>query len=110
MILSSITPLQAFLHQFLLGMVVMAAAIAGLFFVRFWRKTHDRLFAIFAVAFWTLGANWLALAVTVQDEFRTALYVLRLFAFVLIIIGILDKNYGVLRKAREKESPPTPQP
>ncbi len=78
--------------QFMLGAIVMACAAAGLFFLRFWRKTRDRLFAIFAIAFWTLGLNWLALAFINQDEVRTALYVVRLLAFLLILFGILDKN------------------
>jgi hypothetical protein len=83
---------QPMLNQFLLGFVVMASATAGLIFLRFWRKTHDRLFILFALAFWLLGINWLALAFVNQDEVRTWLYVLRLLAFVLIIYGIIDKN------------------
>jgi uncharacterized membrane protein YcjF (UPF0283 family) len=86
------TPSEALLNNFLLGMVVMACAAAGLFFLRFWRKTRDRLFAVFAIAFWVLGANWLALAFARQDEVRTWLYVVRLAAFVLILVGIIDKN------------------
>jgi hypothetical protein len=82
----------ALINQFLLGGVVLACAVGGLFFLRFWRRTHDRLFAIFAVAFWTLGANWLALAFIQQDEVRTWLYGVRLAAFVLILWGIIDKN------------------
>lgn len=80
------------LNQFLLGVLVMAAATAGVFFLRFWRKTHDRLFLIFALAFWLLGMNWLLLAFVRADETRTWLYVLRLVAFCLIIYGIVDKN------------------
>ena len=85
-------PFQILLNNFLLGMIVMACAAAGLFFLRFWRKTHDRLFAMFAVAFWVLGVNWLALAFTDRDEVRTWLYTVRLAAFVLILIAIIDKN------------------
>ena len=85
-------PAQALLNNFLLGMIVMASLAAGLFFLRFWRKTRDRLFAIFAIAFWVLAANWLALAFINKDEIRTALYIVRLAAFVLILIGIIDKN------------------
>ena len=80
------------LNQFFLGAIVLGCGVAGLFFLRFWRKTRDRLFLIFAIAFWTLGANWLALAFTKQDEVRTWLYVVRLLAFVFILYGIIDKN------------------
>jgi hypothetical protein len=90
---------QALLNQFFLGAVVLACVVAGLFFLRFWRKTHERLFLYFAIAFWTLGVNWLALAFTNQDEVRTALYVVRLLAFVLILYAILEKNRASRRDA-----------
>jgi len=80
------------LNRFLLGALVMASAVAGAFFLRFWRRTRDRLFLIFAAAFWLLGCNWLLLAFVRTDETRTWLYVLRLVAFCLIIYGIIDKN------------------
>jgi hypothetical protein len=81
------------LNQFLLGAVVMCCVTAGLFFLRFYRKTHDRLLLIFGIAFWVLGLNWLALSFTKTDnEVRTALYVVRLLAFLFILYGILDKN------------------
>jgi hypothetical protein len=66
--------------------------VAGLYFLRFWRKTRDRLFALFAVAFWVLGANWMLLAFINQDEVRTWLYVIRLCAFLVILYAILEKN------------------
>jgi len=81
------------INQFVLGGAVFACLAAGLFFLRFWRKTHDRLFLIFAIAFWTLALNWMALAFTPeQDEARTLLYIVRLLAFLLILYGIVDKN------------------
>jgi hypothetical protein len=80
------------LNAFILGMLVMASAVAGTFFLRFWRRTRDRLFAIFAVAFWLMGLNWLLLAVYASDEINSAVYAIRLLAFVLILLAILDKN------------------
>ena len=80
------------MNTFLLGTVVMACAVIGLFFLRFWRKTRDRLFLIFAIAFWMLGTNWFLLAIAHQDEVGKYFYLLRLAAFLLIIIGIADKN------------------
>jgi hypothetical protein len=85
------------MHEFLLGLIVMGCLIAGLFFLRFWRKTRDRLFAVFALAFWLLALNWALLAFTAQDEARPALYAIRLLAFVLILIGIIDKNRAARR-------------
>lgn len=79
--------------EFLNGANLMGAAVAALFFLRFWRQTGDRLFASFALAFTLLGANWLALSLTSPDyEFRPLLYLMRLAAFVLIIAAIIDKN------------------
>lgn len=85
------------LHEFILGLIVMGCLIAGLFFLRFWRKTRDRLFAVFALAFWLLALNWALLAFTAQDEVRPALYAIRLLAFVLILVGIIDKNRAARR-------------
>jgi hypothetical protein len=83
---------QALMNQFLLGAVVLGCAAVGLFFLRFYRKTGDRLFVIFGIAFWVLCFNWLALAFINADEVRTWLYIVRLAAFLFILFGILDKN------------------
>jgi hypothetical protein len=81
------------MNQFMWGAIVMACATAGLFFLRFWRKTGDRLFAMFALAFWILGVHWFVLAWTnKQDEVHVGLYAIRLLAFLLILFAIVDKN------------------
>ena len=85
------------LNQLILGMLVMAAAVAGTFFLRFWRRTRDRLFASFAAAFYLLGVNWLLLAIYAADEIHSAVYGIRLLAFVLIIVAIVDKNRSTAR-------------
>ncbi len=78
--------------QLIPGAIVMGYAVAGLFFLRFWRQTRDRLFLIFAISFWLLGAQRLALALTVEVESHTVFYLIRLFAFLLILAAIVDKN------------------
>ena len=87
------------LNPFILGAVVMACGVAGLFFLRFWRRTHDRLFAIFAVAFWLLGVNWTMLAFTdpEAETRRLVLHTIRAIAFILILIAIIDKNRKAAR-------------
>lgn len=80
------------MNQFMQGAVVMGCSIIGLFFLRFWRRTRDRLFIFFACAFWLLGINWLLLSFTRSDEPNTALYLVRLAAFIVILVGIWDKN------------------
>lgn len=80
-------------NEFILGLNVMAAVVVALFFLRFWRKTRDRLFVIFSFAFLLLAANWFLVAVSGAAEDRKALfYILRLLAFIAIIVGIVDKN------------------
>ena len=78
--------------QFVLGALVMAGAVASLFFLRFWRRTRDRLFLMFAASFALLAAGWAAQALTNQPETHPELYLIRLAAFVLIIVAIVDKN------------------
>jgi hypothetical protein len=85
------------LKLFLWGASALACAIAGMFFLRFWRDTRDRFFAIFAVSFWVLAIDWVALVVwNPPNETRHYFYGLRLVAFLLIIAAIVDKN----RKSR----------
>ena len=81
------------MREFVFGCITMGYAVCALFFLRFWRATSDRLFAIFAVAFLILAVNRMALAfVGGTDEARAYLYVIRLAAFVLILYAIVDKN------------------
>jgi hypothetical protein len=81
------------LRFFLWGALSMACMTAAVFFLRYWRSTRERLFAFFAVAFAVMGLNWVSLAfIDPGKELRHTLYLLRLLAFVLIIIGIVDKN------------------
>ncbi len=82
------------LVPFVNGAIAMAFFIAGLFFVRFWRDTGDRLLAFFAAAFWVLALERLGLLLAGPDEaVRASVYIARLLAFSLIIIGVLDKNH-----------------
>lgn len=75
------------------GLLVMGYAVAGLFFLRFWRETRDRLFGIFAGAFWLLALQRLLLALIQNpDSEQVWLYGIRLLAFVLILFAIIDKN------------------
>jgi hypothetical protein len=86
------------MRDFLWGALAMASTIAALFFVDYWRMTRDRLFVFFAIAFAALAANWIGLSMIDPDmESRHNIYVLRLLAFVLIIVGIVDKNRRRLR-------------
>ena len=85
------------LHTFLRGALAMASLTAALVFLRFWRLTHDRLFAFFALAFCAFALDWTALAFQEGlGQGQQYAYLLRLPAFLMIILGIVDKN----RRAR----------
>jgi hypothetical protein len=79
--------------NFVFGMITMGYIVAGLFFAKFWRRSRDPLFAIFAVAFWLLALNQAIVAVIdVPREEQSWAYLLRLAGFILIIVAIIHKN------------------
>jgi hypothetical protein len=81
------------LSEFLSGVLVMGYFVAGLYFLRFWRDTRDRLFGIFAAAFWLLAVQRTALTMSSNPHGdQLLLYTVRLVAFVLLLAAILDKN------------------
>ncbi len=79
--------------DFLSGVVAMGYAVAALFFLRFWRSTHDRLFGLFAASFGILALHRVALLVIDStSEHQPMVYTARLVAYLLIVFAILDKN------------------
>jgi hypothetical protein len=78
---------------FMSGLITAGYVLAGLFFLRFWARTRDRLFVVFATAFWLLAAQQAALAfIGTEREEHTWLYLVRLVAFLLIIGAVIRKN------------------
>jgi hypothetical protein len=83
----------ASMNAVVLGAIAMASLVAALFFLRFWRDTGDRFFALFALAFALDAATRLGLGLTdVAAEYEPFFYVARLVTFALILIAIIDKN------------------
>lgn len=79
--------------DFLNGVTAAGALGVGLFFLRLWRETRDRFFALFGLAFWMMAFNGLALLwASPAEEHRHYFYIIRLLAFLLIIAAIVDKN------------------
>lgn len=75
------------------GMLAAGYLVAALFFLRFWSRTRDQLFACFAGAFGLLALQRVLTILTAEWlENDVWLYLLRLLAFSLIIGGILAKN------------------
>jgi hypothetical protein len=85
--------------EFLSGAVTLAFVVAAMYFLRFWRKTADRLFLSFSLAFVLLALNQLAVAaLEAADERVGYSYVLRVLGFVLILYAIIEKNLRAHRK------------
>jgi hypothetical protein len=78
---------------FLSGVIAMSQVVAALFFLKFWRRTGDHLFAIFSAAFLLMALNQgLFAAADLSDAEDGWIYVIRLAAFLVIIGGILWTN------------------
>lgn len=79
--------------QFLWGALAALCCVAGLFFLKFWRQSRETLFLALASSFGLLGLNWIALSILeVQNESRHYLYVVRLVAFLLLVVGIVGRS------------------
>jgi hypothetical protein len=85
--------LAARLAPFVLGAIAMASLVAALFFIRFHRETRDPLFLYFAAAFGLEAVNRTLLAFqATPNEASPYLYILRAFAYSIILFGIYRKN------------------
>jgi hypothetical protein len=81
------------MYDFVSGMIAMGYLVAGIFFLRFWRDTRDRLFAMFGAAFFILALQRFGLEFVKDVPEQAPLwYFVRLLAFVIIIAAIVDKN------------------
>ena len=78
---------------FFAGALTMGYVVAAAFFLKFWRRTRDSLFLIFALAFVLLALNQGApVVLDIPREDQAPVYLLRLAGFALIILAILRKN------------------
>ena len=81
------------LAAFTAGALTLGWLAIGVFFLKFWRRTGDGLFLAFAVAFALLATNQAVPALFgVPSEDQGYIYLLRLAAFLLIILAVLRKN------------------
>jgi hypothetical protein len=81
------------MYPYLSGVASGLAVAAALFFLRYWRRSRDRFFAIWSVSFLLLAAQWAVSAITGSDSHPEA-YFLRFVGFVMIVAAIIDKNRG----------------
>ena len=81
------------INGFLLGLTVSASLTAGIFFLKFWKQTQDRLFLAFSVAFIIESINRIGfLFLDAPNEGNAVLYGIRLASYLLILIAIINKN------------------
>jgi hypothetical protein len=81
------------LLDFLSGAITSGFLVAGLYFLRSWKRTGEGLFLAFAGAFWLLGlAQALLTFSDIPLEERSWLFLVRLAAFALILVSIWLKN------------------
>jgi NADH:ubiquinone oxidoreductase subunit 3 (subunit A) len=82
------------MYDFLSGMTAAGFLVAALFFFRFWRRTRDALFAIFSLAFILFAINQAAfLPLQKHHENESWIYLFRLLGFLLLLLGIIAKNF-----------------
>lgn len=79
--------------DFILGAIAMACLVAAAFFWRYWRDTRDPLFLFFASSFVLEAVNRTLLARLGEwTEGQPTLYLVRLFAYLIILAGVAHKN------------------
>lgn len=86
------------IEGFLIGVIATASLACGVFFLKFWRDTRDSLFLMFALAFIVEGLSRAAfIGLDHPNEGWPGFYLLRACAFLLIVAGIIKKNWQALR-------------
>jgi peptidoglycan/LPS O-acetylase OafA/YrhL len=81
------------LNDFLGGAIVMGFSIAALLFLKFWRRTREGIFLAFAASFLLLALTQALLTLgAIYTEERSWLYLLRLAAFLLILVALWWQN------------------
>jgi hypothetical protein len=80
-------------NPLLTGAIVLAAAMVGLHFLRFWKSTRDGFFLLFALSFFIQSAQWLHSGLYHgTDDYSPLYYLARLLAYGLIAYAILRRN------------------
>ena len=87
---------------FLSGIATATFAASGLFFLKFWRASHDRFFLFFGAACEVLALERVVSLFfnpinyqgtqPIITEAAVYVYLFRLIAFLMILIGIWEKN------------------
>jgi hypothetical protein len=80
-------------YLFFSGATAVGFLIAAAFFLRYWLRTREPLLLIFSAAFALLSLNNFIIGLAdIPGEEQGVIYLMRLSAFVLIIVGIIWTN------------------
>lgn len=91
--MSNLTPMQLNTAVFLSGIIFATFAASGLFFFKFFKKTRETFFLVFAIACWFLAVERVAFLYCGRDaEAHSWVFLLRLTAFLLLIVAIVRAN------------------
>lgn len=75
------------------GAILLGFLLIGAFFWRFWTTTRESIFVFFAVAFCLMAFERLLLLLEgIEATDRPLIYLTRLIAFLVIIVGIWRAN------------------
>ena len=81
------------MDELVVGAIALGSAVAGLFFLRFWRNSRDRFFLYFALSFFIESLNRIFLgAGAFRSEETPLYYLIRVLAYGLILLAIWEKN------------------
>lgn len=80
------------------GALSLACFVVGLKFLKYWKLSRDRFFIFFSMAFWVFSVGWGVRAFVDGGDQQHLIFLPRLLGFLLILVGIFDKNR---RSARE---------
>lgn len=81
------------LYVALLGSLVASCAYAAVLFLRFWHRSRDRFHLFMVASMVLLAANWVAvMSIRLSSEAHSEIYLVRLAAFLVILVGIIDRN------------------
>ncbi|HEX3967805.1 MAG TPA: DUF5985 family protein [Edaphobacter sp.] len=83
------------IRGFLVGVIVTSSIMAGVFFLKFWKRTRDFLFLAFAIAFLIEGLDRACVVMVARpNEGSPWIYLVHLLASGFLLFAIVKKNYG----------------
>lgn len=82
---------------FLSGITFITFAASGVFFLKFYKTSRDPFYLYFCLACWLLAIERVAILVFIgpaktSGESSPWVYLIRLIAFLMIMIAIINKN------------------